>query len=203
MNRPLFRSALLSRLPRKGVSFADDRRATTLVEFSLVAPLLFIITFGIVDFGAVIYQFQALNTATAYAARMAATRGPVITGVGDCGPGVTGPAGAYCSTIAGSTTWTPITCTGASPGGNCNVTLMNRIVTEMKKIYPPLTINNLNITYSPSGLGFMGLGKPVPAITVTLTGVNASFIVMSGFGLNNITMPPFTTTITAEDMSGT
>lgn len=191
-------------------SFLRDDRAATMVEFSLIAPLLFIMTIGAVDFGAVFYQFQALNVATGMAARMAATRGPVITGIPDCGVGVTGAAGTYCSQINGSKTWGPRTCSGSATaptpaltGAACNTTLMNRILTEMRRVYPPLTINNLNVTYGPSGLGFVGLGKPVPTVTVTVSGVNANFIVISAFGLNAITLPPFTTTLTAEDLSGT
>lgn len=195
---------------RRSCLFARNEEGATLVEFSLIAPLLFMLTFGIVDFAAVMYQYQALNAATAVAARMAATRGPIITGVPDCGVGATGTPGAYCSTAAASKTWTPLVCAGtataptpATSGTSCNTTLMNRIVAEMQLYYPPITINNLNIAYGPSGLGFFGLGKPVPTVTVTITGVNASFIVMGAFGLNAITLPPFTTTLPAEDLSGT
>jgi Flp pilus assembly protein TadG len=192
--------------------FARDDEGATLVEFSLIAPLLFMLTFGIVYFGAVFYQYQALNAATAMGARIAATRGPVITGVPDCGVGVTATAGAYCSTAAASKTWAPVKCTGSSAtptstgsvsGLACNTTLMTRILTEMQKAYPPLAISNVNVSYGPSGLGFQGLGKPVPTVTVSVTGVPASFIVISAFGLNSITLPPFTTTLPAEDLSGT
>ncbi len=184
-------------------SFARDERGATLVEFTLIAPLLFALTFGIADFASVFYQYQALNSATALAARMAATRGPVITGIPDCGVGTAGTPGAYCSAVTGSKTWTPVTCSGAALGGNCNTVLMNRILTETRLVYPPMTLANLNVTFGPSGLGFAGLGKPVPTVTVTITGVNARFIVLGAFGLNAITLPPFTTTLPAEDLSGT
>lgn len=184
-------------------SFVREEKAATLVEFTLLAPLLFLITFGIAEFGWVFYQYQSLNAATAAAARMAATRGPVITGIPDCGVGVASTAGAYCSTAAGSKTWAPVTCTGAAPGGNCNTVLMDRIVTEMRIFYPNMQRANLNITFGPSGLGFQGLGKPVPMVTVTVTGVTANFIAINAFGVPNIPMPTFTTTLPAEDLSGT
>jgi hypothetical protein len=190
----------MKKLIRK--SYLRDDNGATLVEFTLVAPLLFALTFGIADFAAVFFQYQTLNSATGVAARMAATRGPVITGIGDCGVGLTATPGTYCSQVAGSKTWSPITCTGASPGGNCNTVLMNRIVAEMQLYYPRMTLANLNITYGPSGLGFAGLGKPVPMVTVTVTGITADFVVMGAFGLNNITLPAFTTTLPAEDLSG-
>jgi Flp pilus assembly pilin Flp len=187
---------------RRAAAFAREEKGATMVEFSLLAPLLFMLTFGVVDFGAVLYQFQAINTATAVAARMAATRGPLITGIPDCGVGTSGAPGTYCNQVAGAKTWAPVVCAGASPGAACNVVLMDRIVQEMQLYYPRLTRANLNIAYAPSGLGFIGLGKPVPAITVTITGLTADFIVMSAFGLNNIALPPFTTTLIAEDSSG-
>lgn len=191
-------------------TFVGDERAATMVEFSLLAPLLFILTIGVVDFAAVCYQFQALNAATAMAARVAATRGPVITGIPDCGVGTSGAAGTFCSQVSGSKTWASRTCTGGAmaptpflAGAACDNALMGRILTEMRKSYPPLVIDNVSVTYGPSGLGFSGLGKPVPTVTVRVTGVAASFIVISAFGLNTITMPPFTATVPAEDLSGT
>jgi Flp pilus assembly protein TadG len=190
--------------------FSKNEKGATLVEFSLIAPLLFALTFGIADFGALFYQYQALNAATAAAARMAATRGPIVSGIPDCGVGTTVPIGSYCSFDPVSRTWTPLTCTGAAAtptpatsGTACNVTLMNRIVTEMRLYYRPLTANNVSVTYGPSGMGFSGAGKPAPLVTVTLSGVNASFLIFSAFGLNPITLPPFTTTLPAEDLSGT
>ncbi|MFZ5618245.1 MAG: TadE family protein [Pseudomonadota bacterium] len=183
-------------------SFFGDDHAATLVEFTLIAPFLFLLTFGIAEFGVIFYQFQSLNAATALAARMAATRGPVITGIPDCGVGVTGTAGTYCSQISGSKTWTPVTCAGNSSASNCNATLLARILQEMRLVYPQMQASNFSITYGPSGLGFVGLGKPVPTVTVTISGVTANFIALGAFGLSNITLPPFTTTLPAEDLSG-
>lgn len=190
-------------------SFLGDDRATTLVEFTLIAPLLFLLTFGIAEFGVIFYQFQSLNAATALAARMAATRGPVIIGIPDCGVGTTVPTGSFCSFDPNSRTWNPLTCAGSAttpapstPGTACDVTLMNRIVAEMQLVYPQMKLANLNVTFGPSGLGFQGAGKPVPTVTVTISGVTANFIALGAFGLSNITLPPFTTTLPAEDLSG-
>lgn len=184
-------------------SLIRDRDGTALVEFSLLVPLLLALTFGIADFGALFYQYQSVNAAAAAAARMAATRGPVITGLNDCGVGVTAGTGAYCYTAAASRTWTERTCTGASPAGYCNTTLMNRIVQEMQIYYPKATINNLNITFSASGLGFQGMGKPVPMVRVDVVGLTADFVVIPALGLAAPTLPAFTATVPAEDLSGT
>lgn len=183
-------------------SFLREERGATMVEFSLMAPLLFLLTLGIVEFGVIMHQFQALNAATAMAARIAATRGPVITGIPDCGVGTSGTAGTYCSQVSGSKTWTPVSCAGNSTAGNCNVTLLARILQEMRLVYPPLQASNFTVTYGPSGLGFIGLGKPVPNVTITISGVTANFAVLGAFGLGGLTLPPFTTTIPAEDLSG-
>ena len=168
--------------------------------------MLFALTFGIADFGSVFFQYQALNAATEMATRLAATRAMynfTAAGFPDCGVVTAATPGTPCSQVAGSTTWTPVVCSGAAAAANCNAAVMNRLVTEMQKAYPAMTLANLVVTYRPSGLGFVGLGKPVPLVTVTITGIPARFVVLSAFGLNNVILPNFNATIPAEDLTGT
>lgn len=197
----------MKRLTRK--SFLRDDKAATMVEFSLVAPFLFLLTFGIAEFAAIFFQFQTLHMATAVAARMASTRGPLITGFPDCGVGTSVPIGAFCSTVATSKTWTPLTCTGsanaptpATSGTSCNTALMARILQEAQLVYPAMQSSNLSVAYGPSGLGFSGAGKPVPIVTVTVSGINANFIALGAVGFSGVALPPFTTSVVAEDLSG-
>lgn len=185
-----------------GKSFLRDDEAATMVEFSLVAPFLFLLTFGIAEFAAIFFQFQTLHMATAMAARMASTRGPVITGIPDCGVGTSGTAGTFCSQVGGSKTWAPVTCAGNSMAANCDATLLARILQEMRLVYPQMQAANFSVTYGPSGLGFIGLGKPVPTVTVTVSGINANFIALGAVGFSGVALPPFTTSVVAEDLSG-
>ena len=185
--------------------FLRRRDGATLVEFSLIAPLLFIITFGIFQYAFVFYQIQSLDAAARMGVRIAATRASVITGIPDCGTGVTAVAGQRCATASGSRTWTSVTCGPGGQGGGtacANLTTFNRVVAEMQRIYPRLVGTNVRITYSASGLGFQGLGRPVPLVTVTITGVPADMSVLGAFGVPAITLPDFATTIPAEDLTG-
>jgi hypothetical protein len=73
----------------------------------------------------------------------------------------------------------------------------------MRKFLPEITAGNVTLEYSPSGLGYAGdpNGPDVsPLVTVKLTGV--PFQPITAFLLANMTMPAFTTTLTAEDLSG-
>ena len=72
----------------------------------------------------------------------------------------------------------------------------------MRIYYPQLTTANVDFIYSPSGLGFMGLGRPVPVVTVRVKNVPGRFFALSALGVPTFTMPNFTATLTAEDMSG-
>jgi hypothetical protein len=49
-----------------------QQRSQSMVEFALIAPLLLLLLFGIVDFGRVIYTYVTLNQAVSEGARAAA-----------------------------------------------------------------------------------------------------------------------------------
>lgn len=51
------------------------RRAQALVEFALVAPIFFLMLFGIIDFGRYVYYVQILNNAAREGARYAIVHG--------------------------------------------------------------------------------------------------------------------------------
>ena len=54
------------------------QRSQSMVEFALVAPLLLLMLFGIVDFGRVIYAYITLNQAVNEGARVAIRASPVL-----------------------------------------------------------------------------------------------------------------------------
>ena len=189
--------------------FLRETRASTLVEFAFIAPLLFLITFGVAELGFFYFQYQALDAATRMGARIAATRGPAITGIPDCGVTVTTSPGNYCSASGAGTQWSA-TCTGTtlttSGGGvaaGCDSALLGRILQEMQKVYPSLVQNNIVVTFSGSNLGFVGKGRPVPLVTVQVTGVTARLPALTAFGIGPFPMPSFSTSLPGEDLAGT
>src|SRR6266478_5690021 len=55
-----------------------NQRSQSMVEFAIVAPLLLILIFGIVDFGRVIYIYVTLNQAVNEAVRVAIRDSPLL-----------------------------------------------------------------------------------------------------------------------------
>ena len=56
----------------------NSQRSQAIVEFSLIAPILIILLFGIVDFGRLIYTYATLNQAVNEGARMAIRDSPLL-----------------------------------------------------------------------------------------------------------------------------
>jgi Flp pilus assembly protein TadG len=54
---------------RRFIDLTRERTGTAAIEFALVAPLLFLLFFGIVQFGIVLNNYMMLTTATQSAAR--------------------------------------------------------------------------------------------------------------------------------------
>ena len=71
------------------------RRGQALVEFALVAPLFFIVLFGIVEAGRFIFYYETLNNATREGARFAIVNGANTLG---CPSGPPAPATTGCDT---------------------------------------------------------------------------------------------------------
>ena len=57
---------------------ADGQRSQALVEFAIVAPILLVLLFGVVDFGRVIYTYVTLNQAVNEGARVAIRASPLL-----------------------------------------------------------------------------------------------------------------------------
>jgi len=87
----------------------SGRRGQSLVEFSLVLPVLLIIVFGIIDFGMGLRSYISLTNATREGARFAA---------------VGNPAGSFPSQCNGTTTTTVIgrTCVAVEGLNRSNIT---------------------------------------------------------------------------------
>lgn len=177
-----------------------DKAGAALAELALVIPLFTILIFSVLEMGYAVWQLQQGAIASRQAVRLVSTRG-VLTGMGDCGPN-TGFAGERCAAVSGSDSWT-VTCNGSSGGANCNNTELAVVVNEIRTIYPAAQPNQIVITYEGAGLGFQGLGRPVPIITVEFVGVPFDFIVldMATIGLAGmIDMPTMRASTVAEDL---
>jgi hypothetical protein len=73
----------------------------------------------------------------------------------------------------------------------------------MQYMLPQIDASNVTIEYRGSGLGFAGdpNGSEIsPLVTVKLSGV--AFRPLTWLSVNWLTLPSFSTTLTAEDLSG-
>jgi Flp pilus assembly protein TadG len=182
--------------------FSNDTSGGVLVEFTLVFVMLMVLTFGLIEFGIVLYQYNAAEKATAVGARFAATRGPVVTGISDCGVATTAAAGTPCSSVSGSAGWS-ITCNAASPAAGCDADTLNEMVAAMQAFASNIEAQNVQVELRGAGLGFVGRGSPVPMVTVRLTGMTYDFIALDDLlGFGTLTMPGFDATLVGEDFSG-
>jgi Flp pilus assembly pilin Flp len=194
-----------------------NEQGATMVELSIVFGLLMLLSFGVVEFGFLWWQWNSAEKATQMGVRKAVITSPVATGLStaDCGNANVTP-GTLCS-VAGATSFGTITCTGsgtswASPSGSCtgcaagvsctfSTDAFTRIGTIMQEMFPFIQPQNVQVTYAFVGLGFAGRPGPVPTVTVQLTGMNYNFFALQGFlGFAPIPMPGFEATLTGEDL---
>jgi len=187
-----------------------DRSGSSAAEFALVLPLLILFLFGIIDGGRFLWETNKAEKATQAGARMAVVTDVISTGLGTQDyVGVGGltqgdliPASALSAITC---TRTACTCSGSCPTGyaTANSTSFDRIVERMSFMKPDIAAANVRISYRGSGLGYAGDPngmEPAPLVTVELTGVQFRPLVL--FNAVAFNLPPFRTTLTAEDSSG-
>lgn len=201
-----------------------DQSGTTTIEFSIVMLLFFLLTFGLVEFGYALFQWNSASKAAQVGARMAAVSNPVwspLTTLTSTGTAGSAWQTAYDVTCRGTNaTGSAGSCSGTSSSGYSSAamqalvfgrgggTTCGTIGTDgdpgICDIFSRITPENVNITYQNTGLGFVGRpGGPVPTITLTLSGLTYEFFALGGLlGFSDITMPDFTVTMTGEDLSG-
>jgi Flp pilus assembly protein TadG len=197
-----------SRTRRAAIVRNDDGAAA--VEFSLIALLLMLITFGILDFGLMLWQWNMAEKATHIGVRTAAVSDFVAADLATfpaapasdvgtpCTNPTTGVANPDCS-------FATVTCTSAGCSSfGFSATAFNRIVTAMQQIDPYIAAENVQITYAANGLGFVGRPGGLPVtVTVQLIGRTFRVIVLDVLlgTPGELAMPGFAATLIGEDMS--
>jgi len=210
---------MMSRLRQLG----RDQSGTTTIEFTIVALLFLLLTFGLVEFGNMFWQYNSAAKAAQLGARLAAVSSPVWSELANLEDSGT-PGGAWIDAYE-------VTCDGNSADcdgtytGDYDATAMDCLVFGRSASSPPcdtecepagidqeagmcdrfgrIAPENVSVTYSHTGLGFAGRpGGPVPTVTLQLVGLQFEFLAIGDLlDLQPITMPPFTVTMTGEDLS--
>jgi Flp pilus assembly protein TadG len=183
-----------------------DRTGASAAEFALVLPLLILFLFGIVDVGRWLWVYNEAEKATQMGARFAVVAAPVSSSINQSYVGLCNPPLTQGDVIPASCFGT-ITCTsGGCSSGAKNDTAFQNIVDRMQMFLPGLTAANVSVEYSPSGLGYAGnpSGPDVsPLVTVKIgTPTPLQFAPITFLLLSTMDMPTFTTSLTAEDLSG-
>lgn len=139
------------------IKFIRCSRGATAVEFAFIMPLLLLISFGVMEFSGLFFQYHKVNEATRVIARNLATTAPLVS---------------EATLIANTThTCTTDTCTD-----------MTVALAGTSAMLPNLTSNDIEITYEVKDIGNVGYsGGFKPMITVKLTNLAHSFVVLGAF----------------------
>lgn len=195
-----------------------DDRGATLVEFTVVMGLLFAITFGIVEFALVLWEYNSAEKATHAGVRYAVESDPAASAFADFSgidAGFEAGQDLDLSEIGAFTIVCDDSGCNAAPGDNCtnagtdfctyDSAAFDQIVCRIRGVYPQVQADQVEIDYSHVGFGFAGRpgGDLVPNVTVRLQGLTYDFVTMGALtagALQQIDMPPFTATLTGEDL---
>lgn len=157
---------------RRRISNTNER-GTTMAEFALIASVFFMIIFGIIEFGRLLYTHNALTDATRRGARYAALHRE------------TKKLCARNVVVYGESAVDPTTCAASGPA------LING-----------LSLGNVTVDYvgadddNDPNTPATSYGSNLGTATVTITGY--TFNLSIPFARQTLTMPPYTTTLTAE-----
>lgn len=192
-----------------------DRSGAGAAEFALVLPLLVLMLFAIFDGGRYLWEVNKAEKATQAGARVA-----IVTDVLDDGlaneqfvdkviGGVTLTQGDVIPAAAlGELECTEDGCTCVS--GDCPTIdepadysdRFNRVVQRMQFMKQDIDPSDVTITYRGSGLGFAGDPNGMEIAPLVTVELDSTFSPLVLFGAADIPLPPFRSTLTSEDSSG-
>ena len=190
---------------------------STAAEFALTLPLLLIFILGIIDAGRLAWEYNRTEKATQVGARVAVVTNSFPSGlvsedyVSKVVGGVTLTQGDRIpATALGDLKCTRTACTCATApcpstvGTIDTTTFDNVLLPRMQYMNPRIKAANVELHYTGSGLGYAGdpNGMQIaPIVTVKLTGM--TFTPITTFLFASVNLPSFSTSLTAEDASGT
>jgi Flp pilus assembly protein TadG len=200
-----------------------SQSASGSAEFALVLPLLLLLLFGVIDGGRLLYEYNEAEKATQVGARVAVVTNVLSPQLRDedyAGKTIAGklliPGDRIPAEALGTLTCTSAGCTcttapcPAGVGPVDSATFTNVLVARMQQIYPVITAANVEVRYSGSGFGSAanasggGGGTEQieisPLVTVALKDVE--FRPLTSLMLATLSLPTFSTTLSAEDASG-
>ena len=188
-------------------SLSRNRAGAAGAEFALVVPILILMLFGIIDVGRYMWTINKAEKAAQMGVRMAVVTDFVSSSigqdyVGQCATPLTDgdPIPANCfSQITCSKPGGSATCTA----GTADTAAFNAVAARIRQFMPEIRDSNVEIIYSPSGLGYAGNpnGPDVaPLVTVRLSGMGFNPIMTLTFA--TLGLPDARSSLTFEDGAG-
>jgi Flp pilus assembly protein TadG len=166
---------------------------------------------GIIDAGRFMWTYNRAEKAAQMGARFAVVANPIADGIGSSYLGVGGltQGDAIPASDLGMMRCTDASCTCITtpcPSLTATQTNFRNVVDQMKLFLPELQYSNVTIEYSSSGLGYAGNpnGPDIsPLVTVKIGSPSSIYFTpLTGFFLAQLPLPKFTSSLTAEDLSG-
>lgn len=165
--------------------FLADESGAFIIEFGIAFPILILLSFGLLEFSLVVFDYQRAAEATRAGVRFTIINPPIAK---------------TATILEGSTikcynTTGTVQCEGGSPDDEANARWAN-LMAEMTGIYPTLKDENVIVTYSGTDVGEeYEYGGLFPLVTLELDGVKHDMIVGHLIGVDTIEFPAFTTTV--------
>lgn len=173
-----------------------DEGGAAFLEFTVVFPLLVMVSLGLVDMGLLMFGWADANRAVQAGARYAATSDPVASGVqGPVLPsGSTVRTGTYCVSGGSYTNCVlrpTYQCRGidgvckdisGSGGADLSITTskLQAIVDSMKAYSRTLSTKQIIVTYTPQKQGYVGQPQTPMNVTVSLYCVGQQLFFVKG-----------------------
>lgn len=171
--------------------FIRETRGAYVVEFAITFPVLIILSFGLMEFALLAFDYQRAAEASRRAVRFAIIN-PSIPNTANL-LDITDPLNPptiVCTSSAGT-----VSCVGGSPSAVADVQFQ-ALLTTMQDVYPNIKEQNLRITYTSSDVGTADTaGGILPLVTIEILDLRYDFLVGPVIGLSSITLPYFTTTV--------
>lgn len=169
-----------------GWRFLRDEDGAFIIEFGITFPVLILLSFGLLEFSLVVFDYQRAAEATRRGVRLAIIQEPV--------PNTTNLLHDTVITCEAASDGV-VSCEGGSPSVDADARFA-ALLTEMQKAYPPLDYTNIVVTFEGTQVGDPDeAGGVFPMVTLELRNVAHEMIVGPLIGVKTITFPAFTTTV--------
>ncbi|ANT63763.1 hypothetical protein AYJ57_25165 (plasmid) [Salipiger sp. CCB-MM3] len=190
--------------------FLSDTSGLAMTEMLIIFPVFMVIVGAMIEFGALMFQWNQTVKGMQLGARLAAVSTPLTdisslnsfeTAVSQGDPT---PNEALAISCGAGTTACDATELGRLLNGGDACGAFTTGLVGVCDVAPFIGAENLRVTYYRSGLGYVGRPfGPVLSITLEVRNLNFDFFLLDDLipGLGQIAIPAHPVTITSEDMS--